>query len=232
MNVYAEGFLAYLLIMVGTFLMHRPASNTMYLVAMFFNGLWFLVVIKFFWPEVTLKDLGVATELYRKEAIAAAIFGIFVPVGILNIFEQEIWLKLSFFRGAPSIPDTGAVTQGLLEEGLMALILLVLVNGIIMAAIQESFFRGFLLRRWAETAPFWAANGAVSLLFWLFHWSFARPPGEAAWALFARAPGILLLSLLAGYLWLRWGLAAAVTGHVLLNFISSLVPLLQYIFRP
>lgn len=230
MNIYLKGLLAYLLIIVGTYLMHKPQSYTLYLVAMFFNGLWFLVVIWLFWPRVTRQDLGFSCKLYQKEVIQAAVFGIFIPLGVINIVEQEIWLKLSFFRSSPINLDDSATIQALLKEGLPALLLLVVVNGIIMAAIQESFFRGFLLRLWAQGKRPWVANIVVSILFLFFHWSFARPPVEAAWALLARAPGIFLLSLLAGFVWFHWGIAAAITGHVLLNFISSLVPLLKYIF--
>lgn len=230
--IVIKGLLAYLLIMTGTFFMYTPDNNIIYLVAMFLNGLWFLIVIRLFHPAVLLEELGFSARLYHRDAIRAGFFGVFVPLGIVNIFEEEVWLKLSFFRSAPIAIGSTDVIQSLIQEGLIALLLLIAINGIFMAAIQESFFRGFLLSLWAQGGKFWAANIAVSVLFLLFHWPFDRPPLEAVWRLLSRAPGIFVLSLLAGFIQSRWGIAAAIIGHVALNFISSLIPLLKYLFLP
>lgn len=228
--IVIKGLFAYLLIMSGMFFMYMPNNKTMYLVAMFLNGLWFLIVIRLFRPKVSLEELGFSARLYHRDAIHAGIFGVFVPLGIFNILEEEVWLKLSFFRSAPIAIGSADVIQSLIQEGLIALLLLIAINGIFMAAIQESFFRGFLLPLWAQGGKFWVANIAVSVLFLLFHWPFDCPPLEAAWKLLSRAPGIFVLSLLAGLIWSRWGIAAAIIGHVALNFISSLIPLLKYLF--
>ncbi|NLG83699.1 MAG: CPBP family intramembrane metalloprotease [Firmicutes bacterium] len=45
------------------------------------------------------------------------------------------------------------------------MLLLVVINGVIMAAIKESFFRGFLLRLWTQGKRPWVANIVVSILF-------------------------------------------------------------------
>jgi membrane protease YdiL (CAAX protease family) len=152
----------------------------------------------------------------------------FVAAGIERVFTREVWLRLLPLNWA-QVHDAQVLAM-LQQEGLPTIALLIVVNGIIMAAAQEWFFRGYLLKVWTERLGFWPAQAVVTLLFVLFHWNFVMAPAEALFWLVYRLPGLVATSLPAGYLWKRYGIEAVVWGHVLLNTVASAAVLLYLIF--
>ncbi|GIP31653.1 CPBP family intramembrane glutamic endopeptidase [Paenibacillus sp. J2TS4] len=98
------------------------------------------------------------------------------------------------------------------------------LNVVLLAGVlEETVFRGFLLRQLAERLPFAGANLLTGALFILIHvpiWM----SGDMAWLdMLWRATDMLLFSLVAGYMWLRTGsLWAPVLFHTANNLFIHL----------
>ncbi len=99
-----------------------------------------------------------------------------------------------------------------------------LLSTIVSPVVEEVLFRGLFLKELTELVPRWTANLLTSLLFAAIHLPFWLSHGGLSAAVAARAAGVLIFSLLAGWLYVRsssiWPSSVA---HIANNCVAMLL---------
>ncbi len=132
---------------------------------------------------------------------------------------------IAAFLGAMVGFETVAGGKGLSLAGLSLRITLPgLLAAVVAPVIEELLFRGLFLKELAGLLPRWGANLLTALLFAAIHLPFWLSHGGLSSAVGARAAGVFIFGLLAGWLYLRsssiWPSSVA---HIANNCIAALL---------
>jgi membrane protease YdiL (CAAX protease family) len=99
-----------------------------------------------------------------------------------------------------------------------------ILSYLVSPTIEEILFRGLFLKELASLMPHWCANLVTSLLFAGIHLPYWLSHGGLSETVIANTVGVLIFSLVAGWLYLRsTSLWPSVVAHIANNYVVALL---------